>query len=108
MAKLFISYSRTSLNLAEQLTADAIKLGHSVWYDRELSGGQSWWDAILDQIIGCDAFLLLVDQNSLQSEACAEEWRYALTLRRSVIPVLPVATTTPTLPRAGAANLNTA
>jgi hypothetical protein len=44
MSKIFISYSRESEAKAKSLVDDFESLGHDVWFDRELSGGQAWWD----------------------------------------------------------------
>jgi TIR domain len=53
MAKIFISYSRQSEAMAKSLVTDFESLGHDVWFDRELSGGQAWWDQILAMIRDC-------------------------------------------------------
>ena len=66
---------------------DLEALGHEVWLDEQLSGGQLWWDEILGHIRTCDAFLFLVSPASVASEACLAEFGYAQDLGRTVIPI---------------------
>jgi hypothetical protein len=47
MAAIFLSYSRDNEGLADVVAKDLMMLGHEVWFDRELSGGQVWWNQIL-------------------------------------------------------------
>ena len=54
MANIFISYNRDSKSIAKTLIEDIQKLGHTVWFDQKLSGGQVWWDKILESIRECD------------------------------------------------------
>ena len=84
---LFVSYTRTDRDGIGTLLADLRALGHVVWLDEELSGGQVWWDEILAKIRQCEAFLFLVSPSSVESEACLLELRYATALERLVIPV---------------------
>ena len=86
--KVFISYGRENMPQAGVLAADVADLGHEVWLDRELTGGQAWWDQILMRIRGCDAFVFALSPESLESPACEREWRYADKLGKSVLPVL--------------------
>jgi len=88
MPKLFISYNRKSAAVAESLVKDIESLGHDVWIDQELSGGQAWWDEILARIRDCDGFLLLMDAQSLNSIACKRESAYAAELCKTILPVL--------------------
>jgi hypothetical protein len=65
MAKTFVSYSRKSEAAAKALVADLENLGHTPWFDQDLSGGQAWWDQILATIRGCDIFVFVLDPDSL-------------------------------------------
>jgi hypothetical protein len=62
MSSIFISYRRQSQPAAADLARDIAALGHSVWFDNELSGGQVWWDQILAEIRRCDVFVFVLDQ----------------------------------------------
>jgi hypothetical protein len=85
---LFISYSRKSEAVAKSLVADLDQLGYKAWFDRELSGGQAWWDQILATLRDCRAVLFLLDQHSLNSSACKREFSYAADLGKPILPIL--------------------
>jgi len=67
---------------------DIRQLGHAVWYDREVAGGQAWWSAILQQIRECDLFVLILTSKALDSLACRAEFTYASQLGKPVLPAL--------------------
>src|SRR5580704_16598418 len=50
MARIFISYSRESQGIVEELVQDLNDDGHENWFDQRLTGGQEWWDKILSEI----------------------------------------------------------
>lgn len=85
---VFISYSRKSDTSAKNIASDILALGYSAWYDKELSGGQTWWDQILDHIRDCRLFVLVLDPESLNSTACKREYTYAASLGKPILPVL--------------------
>lgn len=86
--KVFLSYSRGDATVAAAVGEDVRQMGHAVWYDREVTGGQSWWNAILGQIRDCDLFVFILTPRSLDSQACRSEYTYASALRKRVLPVL--------------------
>ncbi|WP_207496052.1 toll/interleukin-1 receptor domain-containing protein [Aridibaculum aurantiacum] len=86
--KIFISYSRSTQNEVRMLVKDLEELDHEVWYDNDLSGGQSWWDRILMQIRECDVFLFGLSVEALDSTACIREMKYAEALGKQPFPVL--------------------
>lgn len=88
MANIFLSYNRKSEVMAKALADDIEKLGHTVWFDRELSGGQAWWDQILSRVRDCAVFVFVLDQASLNSAACKREYGYANDLGKPILPVL--------------------
>ena len=66
MATIFISYGRGSVELVQDLARDlADGEDHQVWFDQKLSGGESWWQSILEQIRNCDIFLFALAPESL-------------------------------------------
>ena len=69
------------------MAEDVRQMGHAVWYDREVAGGQSWWNAILGQIRDCDLFIFILTPRSLDSQACRNEYTYASALHKRVLPV---------------------
>lgn len=88
VANVFISYARDSADATEALARDLEALGHSVFWDAEIAGGEFWWDRILSEIRSADIFVAALDPSALASEACARELSYADALG---LPVLPVA-----------------
>lgn len=88
MRKVFVSYSRHSESAARNIVGDLDSLGHKPWFDRQLSGGQPWWNEILAAIRDCDLLVLLLDSDTLNSAACKGEYGYALALGKSVLPIL--------------------
>ncbi len=86
--RVFISYARDNIPQASALAADLSALGHEAWFDRELAGGQAWWDQILIRIRECDAFVFALSPESLESPACDREWRYGSRLGKNILPAL--------------------
>lgn len=87
MANIFISYNRKNRSIAEVLSTDLQALGHTTWLDQELSGGQRWWDEILDRVRQCDVFVFVLDRESLSSVACSSEYNYADALGKPILPI---------------------
>jgi hypothetical protein len=85
---IFVSYSRQTEAITKALVEDVKALGHIVLFDQELSGGQAWWDQILEMIRRCDLFIFVLDAAALDSVACRREYGYAADLRKSILPVL--------------------
>jgi hypothetical protein len=86
--QIFVSYSRQNADLIQSLVEDIEALGHDVWYDHEISGGQAWWDQILTRIRGCDVFVFALSPYSLDSRPCRLECSYAFKLNKNILPVL--------------------
>jgi hypothetical protein len=86
--RVFISYSSKDRPKVQSFATDIERAGHEVWFDQELSGGQEWWDQILENIRHCDLFLLTLTHESVNSHACELEYTYALDLGKNFVPVL--------------------
>ena len=50
MKDIFISYSRSDESKVHIISNDLESLGHNVWFDTELYGGENWWGKILENI----------------------------------------------------------
>jgi hypothetical protein len=83
----FVSYSREDEARVERMKDRLTQLGFEVWLDKNLRGGQAWWDVILDKIRSCEVFVMIVSDASLQSHACAVEREYAHAVGKPVVPV---------------------
>ena len=87
--KLFVSYSRDDTGFVYELVKELRdKVDHNAWIDRELSGGQLWWDTILDNIEACACVIIFLTPLSIASAYCAAELSYALALRKVILPLL--------------------
>ena len=87
MANIFISYNRKNRSIADALSTDLEALGHTTWLDEKLSGGQLWWNEILERIRKCDVFVFVLDRESLSSAACSSEYNYADALGKPILPI---------------------
>src|SRR5262245_28436401 len=85
--RIFISYAREDRAAVESLTGDLRGLGHHVWYDGELEGGQHWWDEILRGITESDLYVFALSGPALDSAPCLAELDYARAVRRPLLPV---------------------
>jgi hypothetical protein len=85
--RIFISYARPDQKVVEELASDMAGLGHDVWYDRKLLGGQHWWDEILRRERESDLYVFALSPHSLDSQPCAAELDYANAVRRPLLPV---------------------
>jgi hypothetical protein len=86
--KIFISYSSKDRAQIVMLAGDLDMLSHSVWYDQDLTGGQKWWDAIMDNLRTSDVFIFGISPDSIASRPCQHEYTYAHALGKPIIPVL--------------------
>ncbi|MBN1565995.1 MAG: TIR domain-containing protein [Anaerolineae bacterium] len=98
MAGVFISYSRKDRVRAEEITEHLKKLFDEIWFDKDLRGGEYWWNRILDEIGECAVFIHLVSRDSLASPYCQAELNEALRLHKPIIPVRITPKRTSTLP----------
>jgi hypothetical protein len=85
---LFISYARRDATAVNDLHRDLVRANHQVWFDRNLEGGQRWWDEILKQIRACELFVFVLSPEALKSKACRAELAYAAVLERPILPFL--------------------
>ncbi|MBN1678958.1 MAG: toll/interleukin-1 receptor domain-containing protein [Anaerolineae bacterium] len=94
---IFVSYSSHNRAAVKSLVADLTSLGHDVWFDQELTGGQVWWDTILGHIRACDIVIFAVSGKSITSGPCKLEYTYAYELGKPLLPVLLTGDVTITL-----------
>ena len=88
MPNIFISYSRVDKAKVGSIASDVKVLGHDVWFDNDLTGGQNWWDQIIENIQKSDIFILVLSQAALDSYPCRNEYEYADSLDKIILPVL--------------------
>jgi hypothetical protein len=85
--QVFISYRSTDRDKVARLAADIEKLDYTVWFDRKLTGGQEWWNQILQQMRESDFIVVALSPNVVNSEACRNERIYARMLGKAILPV---------------------
>ena len=92
ISKVFISYSRETRSLANELYSEFASRGYSVWQDTQLTVGGNWFNSIQSNIkknsYKDGIFLLLLTENSLESQYVYTEIRQALDYGAYVMPVL--------------------
>ena len=86
--RIFLSYARQDAPAIVSISQTIEGVGQELWFDRQLSGGQQWWDVILERIRGCDAFLFLLSPSSAKSKACRLELQYAIGNGRPLLPIM--------------------
>lgn len=91
--KIFVSYSHVDKWQVSQITKILEGTGHQVWFDYELLPGQNWQNEILEKIDWCEIFLYALSPESVASDWCQWEFYEAITLDKSVLPVLLQANT---------------
>ena len=97
--EIFLSYAREDRESAGALADDLGTLGHQVWLDQKLRGGQDWWDEILVRLRSCHFYVYVLSPAALKSQACEAELDYAVALRRPLLPVKVREVSTNVLPR---------
>ena len=87
MPRIFVSYSRVDRSDVEELVRRLRRVyGHeNVWMDDVLTGGDIWWEEILDQINACDIFIYMLSNESVTSPYCRAEYQEAYRLRKRII-----------------------
>lgn len=85
---VFLSYARADKHLARPLVEGLRMLGHQVWVDEDVTGGQAWWDLILETLRNADVVVAAVSERALDSHACVRERSYASALGKPILPVL--------------------
>ncbi|MGH9277737.1 MAG: toll/interleukin-1 receptor domain-containing protein [Acidimicrobiales bacterium] len=85
--RCFVSYARSDDADAAVVASHLEWMGHTVWRDEDLHGGQPWWDTILREIRACDCFVFVQSAASCRSPACLAELDYAHRQKRPIVPV---------------------
>jgi len=90
--KVFLSYSPKDSDLAKQVTSELIKNGLEVWNaETEIFPGDNWAEKVSDALKNCDAMVVLITPESLESKTVKHEIEYALgnnSYNNRLIPVL--------------------
>ena len=85
---VFLSYRRTDQALAQSLVEALQKNGVKVWWDQMIEGGEDWRDAIVENLTGARALVILFSEECNSSKQLKKELSIADGLDKEVIPVL--------------------
>ncbi len=86
--RLFISYAHQNYAKVKKLQTLLEKAGGEVWFDRDLHGGDNWWQRIVHKIKEADVFVFALSPQSNASAFCYVEHQYALDLNKPILPIL--------------------
>ncbi len=84
MADIFISYSKVDRDLTERLAKELEAKGYTVWWDTALVAGQSFRDAIKDELEQARAVIVVWTRGSIKSDWVVSEAERARALRKLV------------------------
>lgn len=85
--QVFVSYTRDTRANLEPVLNGLRRLGHTVWFDEELTGGDQWWATVLQRIREADVFIAALSPSYFESTPCFEESQYATALGKPILPV---------------------
>lgn len=86
---VFISYSRKNAYFVDRLVRSLEGIGFDCWIDREgIEGGAKWREKISHSIRECQAFVLVVSHDSMNSSIVAQEMSLAEFHGRPIIPLM--------------------
>ncbi|MBZ5688420.1 MAG: toll/interleukin-1 receptor domain-containing protein [Acidobacteriia bacterium] len=88
-AKAFVSYSRADTDFVLRLCQDLRAAGASIWLDQlDIHPGEEWDQAIERGLSECGRMLVVLSPQSVSSQNVLDEIGYALSKKKSIIPVL--------------------
>jgi len=87
MTAVFVSYPRTQRAVVDRLVDDLRSGRMDTYFDKELIGGQHWWNELLTRIEQADVFMPVVCADYADSAPCDLELKHAVAWRKPVLPV---------------------
>lgn len=98
MTDVFISYSRRDTEFVRRLFEALNQKGRSVWVDWQgIDYSTKWWEEICTGIEAAENFVLVITQDSLNSEYCHKEIQHARRFGKRIVTVLRVQPDEPAL-----------
>ncbi len=91
MAQLFICYAHKDKDRCDKLVSwlkENDFADNEIWYDHHIEGGNNWRDEITTAIDESYAMLVVMTENSMESQYCTYEWAYAMGQGMTVFPLL--------------------
>src|SRR3982751_4138219 len=87
MSRIFISYAHKERAFVEALYKPLARVYQNVWFDRELTGGDVWWERIVKQIQDSDIFLIVLSDLWMRSDWSKREYDEAVLLGKKLLPI---------------------
>lgn len=87
MLDLFVTHDPQSEGDIRGLLEDLKALGDTACFEAQRGSGLGWWEQTLARIRSCDALLFALTPQTLESEACWREMRYAHALGKPVLAI---------------------
>ncbi|MCI0708568.1 MAG: SUMF1/EgtB/PvdO family nonheme iron enzyme [Chloroflexi bacterium] len=89
MSHIFISYSKQNITYANRLAEFLKESGFNIWIDQVgIKYGVDWWDAIVDGIDRCGAFIVVMTPEAKLSDWVKRETHLALQWKKPLFPIL--------------------
>lgn len=86
---IFISYSKSDKEYVQKLANRLREEGFDIWLDdRNLRSSQVWWEAIVNAIVNCAAFIVVMTPDSDKSRWVQREIAIADDLQKPMFPIL--------------------
>ena len=88
MGHIFISYSHKDSEYVEKLEKKLLEEGFRVWIDHKIDYGSEWTDAIEKAIDTCDAYIIVMSDDSKKSPWVQREFLHAEKRKKPFFPLL--------------------
>lgn len=88
MGHIFISYSHNDKDYAYKLVNDLNARGFNAWVDDRIDYGTKWPKVIQEQLDTCEAFIVVISENSYASEWVQSEVARAQRKGKPIFPLL--------------------
>ncbi len=88
MGHIFFSYSHKDKDYVHKLQEALIREGFNVWIDDRIDYGTRWPKVIQEHLDNCDAFIVIVSDNSFESEWVQNEVTRAKRIGKPFFPLL--------------------
>lgn len=84
---VFISYAHKDNEKVLDLIKFLKRKMCRIWYDEGLTPGSSWNDDLANHISKCECVIIIITNNSIQSQYVKLELNYAISLNKKIYPV---------------------
>lgn len=87
-ANLFISYSSKDKDFARQLNEPLSKIAETFFDETDIHPGDSVIGRIEQGLLNADNLILVVSQNSIDSNWVGKEWKAMMHLKKKILPII--------------------